>query len=317
MSALVVVVIVALGESSEVPAQELVRSLTEASPPGTSVVLREDAATDDDSVVRVASSSHADAVAIVSWSAQGKARLRVYTARPARFRSRDLPFSTDDAPRERGRATGFVVASMVTTASDDTSEMAQEPPLAATASEHVTSPSPPTPEQAPADSAERTSFALEACFGTAVGADAAATSLGGDGGLRFRVARPVELRLGAGAYADTMAGDVSSIYARVRVGAAWTFARTRGMRPLAFSARGDGMAILHSATRNGVSGSRWLPGIGAAVAVAWEVEGHVAPFLQVGSEVALGDTDVFAGDDRRTTIPFFRLVLGLGVDVRF
>lgn len=317
MSALVVVVIVALGESSEVPAQELVLSLTEASPPGTSVVLREDTATDDGSVVRLASALHADAVAVVSWSAQGKARLRVYTARPSRFRTRDLPFSTEDAPRERGRATGFVVASMVTTASDDAADATPEPPLAATPIEHADSPSASTPEAPNAAGSEHTTLALDACFGTAIGADAAATSLGGDGGLGLRVAGPFELRLGAGAYAGSMSGDLSSTYARVRVGAAWTFARTRSQRPLALSARGDGLAIVHTATRNGASGSRWLPGIGASLAIAWEADRHVAPFLQVGSEVALGDTEVFEGEERRATIPFFRVILGLGVDVRF
>jgi len=312
VSALVVVVIVALGESSEVRAQELVVSLTEASPQGTSVILREDVATDDGSVARLASSLHADAVAIVSWSPQGKAQLRVYTAHAGKFRARDLPFSADDAPRERGRATGFVVASMVATTSDEASEAPTETPIVAEPRD-TTAPS----AAAASLSAGRSPFGLEASIGTALGAAGATTAVGGDAGLGLRLVDHVELRLGGGAYAGALRGDLPSVYARVRAGVSWTFARTPGEKPVTVSARGDGMAILHTATGNGGSGGRWVPGVGASAKVAWEVERHVAPFLQVGAEAALGDTDVFAGDERRATIPFLRVTFGLGVDVRF
>src|SRR5262245_13341097 len=113
---LVLILLVAAANSDAHRATQVAGAAREALGADVAVVLEDrDLEPADDDAIEAALRVHATAVATVRWSDVGRreAVLRMYVTDDARWYDRKLAFRTSDAPRERERAVGYVLGTMV------------------------------------------------------------------------------------------------------------------------------------------------------------------------------------------------------------
>ena len=319
MWSLVVVVVVAAKDAQGAQTREMTRGLEAALEPGSVVVLRESSgAPEDEDLGALAQAVHADAVAAVTWADSDGRRVRLHVRRTGDPSPtvRDLEFKASDPSVERARAAAFAIAAMVP--GDEPAPPSRPPP--------VPPPPPPAaverpsepPPAAPPSNAEDRPWALQLALLGMLGAGGDAPGLGGDVALRRRFGSVID----AGAALSLTRGDMSAAQAtftlvRPRIGVGVEVLQ-RG--DLSFTLRIEAGPWLHGvASYNGPasSDSRWVFGTSATGELAWSLTPPFGLVVDGGVDVASGTTRVLVGDEERTSIPPVRLVIALGVRLRF
>lgn len=318
MWSLVVVVVVAAKDAQGAPTREMTSGLEDALEHGSIVVLRESSgAPEDENLGALAQAVHADAVAAVTWADSEGRRVHLYVRRTADPSPavRDLEFKASDPAVERGRATAFAIAAMVPADGPASPAAPRErAPLPPAAVERA---SESAPVARPSDVEDRR-WALQLAMMGMVGAAGDAPGLGGDVALRRRFGSVVD----AGAALSVSRGDMSAAQAtftlvRPRIGVGVEVLR---LRDASFTLRAEAGAWLHGlASYDGPasSDSRWVLGTSATGELAWSLTPPFGLVVGGGVDVASGTTRVLVGGEERTSIPPVRLVIALGVRVRF
>lgn len=299
-AAVVVVVLVGGASFGDEVGQGLRDALQAALDPPSRIVIEADRG--DADIEAAGAAHHADATASVVWTDPSHAHLRVFVAATSTVADREIAFAESDSSEVRGRAVGFVVATIVTAASREPS---REPEL----------PSPPPPPAAASSAVVgEPRFAVDASFASVFGLRGSATAYGGDVGLRARLTPWLRARGGAmfGAASLDEAG-ASSTSLRFKVGGVADVLRSAPVLAL----RVDLIAIRHAVASAAGSDARWLPAIAPSVEMRWPFAERWAVVGDVGVEVAAGRTRVLVGDEEKAVIPLLRIVASAGATLAF
>jgi len=267
----------------------------------------------------------ADLVAELSWQdAQHRhALVHCYVSRLRRFVDRQLDFEDQDDLRERGRLIGFALASMAPE---------QEPP----APEPLAAPPKPEPRAKPkerprpeaARAIEQPSSAplgaLDATFLGAVGLGGPADGLGAGIAGRWFFHRGFALRLATGVrHGDVSAARAVSELFFGGLGVAFQFSNPESPSSLALGGRTDllvmSYSLRHRASEEDAPQhqSRVMGGADLLLEGTWYVWKHAGLFMNGGSELAFGHTDVLVGGKEVADIPPLRLVGEAGIRATF
>jgi len=326
-SPLVVVLVVALGDASDETTRTLSRTVQETLGSEAVVVLREEADLDEQRVAKLGDDLHASTLVVVTWAQEGKQRqahVRLYAPRARTWTDRDVSFSPDDAPDARGRALGFGIATMVRGGVGPQEPV--EKPASATsdaarptrASDETLRPDESARPPPPTRGSELVRFHVEARMQGAAALGDAGSSLGGEGALAYRGARPFFVRLGAGLRGgEISAAGASASYLRLGGGAGLMLYESGGARPLAVGARADVLAIRQAASRSdsGSEGARWIAGGDLLMEGSWAMLSRAAIVAGAGVEVALEPTRIFVDRREAATLAPVRALFELGVRV--
>lgn len=259
---------------------------------------------------------HADALAEVTWPSNLHAHVHLHSGSPETWSDRDIDFTPADDPMERGRALGLVIASMVhVPPKKETTSTTNEPK---NATPIVVPVAPPTAKGEPSR------FAMDVVIAASRGIGGYAGGVGGELGVRVRLARSIDVRSGVSARLGEVppAGASAAAY-RVDAGLAWSFVSVGDERPLVFGVRTDALLLRHALARptpddRGVSrDARWLGGADAMFETAWSFVPDAAIVGAAGVELAFGTTRVFNEGDEVAVIPRLRLLFELGLRARF
>lgn len=326
LAAVSVLVIVAAGEASDGSTPAMEQALRGALGRDVPIAVRsavEEAS--DESLVAMASREHAALLVVVVWSERPRrATLRVVKPTEGRWTDREIRFDSADVASERGRTVGFALASMVP---EDALTPPEPPP--------VLTPAPPAATMSPA--AERAApegpappylprpnpLALEA---SALAVTAPGGYGGGLGGV-FAVRVPLGGGVALRGALSLRGGDVAPAQAtsRVIVGSAgvswqpWLDARRRW----ALGGRFDALVIHHDLGHLSEDDpeirhlSRFLPGFDAALEGAYRFADRAAFVGAMGTEVALGTTEVVVREHPVASLTPARLLGELGLRVSF
>jgi hypothetical protein len=314
MLASVLLILVANSDAGAPATTALVRALEEVFGSEVQVQIRGvDAPPGDDALARLA--GQARGAVFVAWQGAGRDRaaLRVMSRAHAPV-DRLLTFAASDPPEERGRAVGFVIASILLPAP------ARPPPPEV----QVARPAPPPPVPATVASvapASNPRWGLEA-FGDA------AAPLGGHGpgmgvglGARLQLGARWGVRVGLSARSTTVdEAQASSLELAVAAGLTFTLHRSGAF---AVGARVDGLGLRQGLThfsaddREPVQRARYLPGAAQLLELEWQLAPAAALHGAIGVEEALGTTGVEVRDRRVAEIAVWRAVAEVGVRVRF
>ncbi len=345
--AFVVVILVAAGDAGDPATKTMTATAQEALGPDAIVLVREvDAMPSDDDAVRLETTLRAEAVVEVTWpgATHDHAHLRVHApAESSKWAERDLSFAARDLPGERGRTTGFAVASMLPTpkaASATAPSAAPRPPAASSPTLPPSSPSaasppaasppaapvaPPRPRRAGDRGAElptaRAAFDVSAAGALGLGGNAA--GLGGEVGARLRLSHGFSLvGFGSAMLGDMESAQATSSTLRFVAGGAFEPLRPLATRPFAIGVVLDAGASRVSLTRrivgaDPISGARWVGVSQGRLELAWWVLPQTALVSSVGVEVAFGATRVVIDDASVSSIPVVRGLASLGVRSSF
>lgn len=295
-AAVVVVVLVGGAPFGDEVGQGLRDALQAALDPPSKIVI--EAGRGDADIEAAGAAHHADATASVVWTDPSHAHLRVFVAATSTVADREIAFAESDSSEVRGRAVGFVVATIVTAASREPELPSPPPPPAAASSNVVGEPR----------------FAVDASFASVFGLRGSATSYGGDVGLRARLTPWLRARGGAmfGAASIDEAG-ASSTSLRFKLGGVADLLRSAPVLALRF----DLVAIRHAVASADGSDARWIPAIAPSVEMRWPFAERWAVVGDVGVEVAAGRTRVLVGDEEKAVIPLLRIVASAGATLAF
>lgn len=275
---------------------------------GSIVLLRESAEPADEDLLAVAAAARADAIAAVTWSdSDRRVHLRLQRVGAGAPAERDIEFLPSDASVERGRTIGFALAAMIRSREDRPSSEVQRPP----------EPTPVAPaEERPEvhlEGASASGWGVDVAFTTMAGLGGAGSGIGGDVGVRRRLAPKLDFRLALGVTRGAVSGAGATLtIVRPRVGVGVEVLR-RGA--LSFTLRFEAGPWLHVVDRSAPSsaGSRWVPALRAGGEIAWSVAPPVEATLDLGADLAFGTTRVLVGDEERASISPARLVGALGL----
>jgi hypothetical protein len=266
----------------------------------------------------------ADLVAELSWQdAQHRhALVHCYVSRLERFVNRQLDFEDQDDLRERGRLIGFALASMAPE---------QEP-----APEPAAAPQKPEPPVKPKEHASREPQraieraqsvplgAVDATFLGAVGVGGPADGLGAGIAGRWFFHRGLALRLATGVrYGDVSTARAVSELFFGGLGLAFQFSNPESFSALALGGRTDllvmSYSLRHRATEDEAPQhqSRVMGGADLLLEGTWYVWKHAGLFVNGGSELAFGHTDVLVRGKEVADIPPLRLVGEAGIRATF
>lgn len=300
-SPLIVVVVVALADSSDEASRAMTRTVQDALAETALVVVREEAHPDDNALLtKLGDTMHASAVVAVHWSDDGHAQVRVYRMALHAWTARDVAFGADDPPAERGRSLGYGIASMVRAGVEE--DHPAEPKPRPAAAEPSAPPPPPLPR-----------WDVELAGQGAVASST--TSVGASLGAGFRVVDPLLGRdrlvvrasfAGRGGSIDS--ADASSLYLRATVGAAWAFAFQR----FTVGPRIEAGTIRQGASRSDTdaTGARWSGVFDVRAEATAAIIPRLSVVLGVGAEVALERVPIRVDRAQVTTLAPVR---GLGM----
>jgi hypothetical protein len=298
MSALLVVILVAVGEANHPATRGAARAARELLGADHEVQIREiDRVPDDARASAIGSDLHARAVVELAWDQPNHEQVQIrfqVDPRPG-FSDRFIRFANTDDLAERGRTVGYAIASTVAGPREPT----------------------PAPEASPAvvgrASAER--------------APSVAGPAGGWGGSlsgRWYFVPAFALRAGASARSGTIgAVQSTSLFLHAAAGIAWVPIAASAERPFELGARLDGLLLREQLTHfsaddiEPVTAMRWLPGGDLALEGSWFFSASAGLLASFGAEVAFGQTDVTLHQQIVTTIPSLRLVFQAGVRAAF
>jgi hypothetical protein len=326
LGAISVLVVVASGDPADGSTQAMEQALRGALDREVQLSVRSASeATSDASLVSTAKNEHATLLVVISWSdRQRRATLRVVKPAEGRWTDREIRFDAADVPTERGRTVGFALVSMVPEEALPPAD--RSPPPALPVPPVVPPPLAPPPAAAEAPAAPLPSqnpLALEA---SALAATAVGGYGGGVGGV-FAIRIPLAGAFAARAAIGARGGEVAPAQAtsRVIVGAAgiawqpWLDQRRR----FALGARLDALVIHHDLGHLSQDDpdvahlSRFLPGLDAAVEGTYRFADRAGLVAAVGTEIALGTTEVVVRERQAASLTPVRIVGELGLRVSF
>lgn len=308
----VTVVVLVAGSDTEDPTTRAMVQALRAALGGDATVIVQPAPREsqdaNDALGAVAAREHANLATSVGWADQHR-RVTVRFVRPADPRStsergarsgeREIVFDGNDAARERGRAVGFAIASMVTEDEHGAESPPPEPPRPPAPTPAPTSP--PTAESPPplAAPSNVVHASLEACATAA----SAVSGYGGGGGLTLAFRREIVGAFALRAAATARFGEVGPASASTRtgiaaVGVSWLPTIDR-QRRWAVGARIDALALwqevvhLSSDDEAPVHAGRLVPGLDLALEGAYRFTPSAAFVVAVGGETTFGKTDVY------------------------
>lgn len=267
------------------------------------------------------------AIATVSWSDDGRRVLiRVRKHDDAAALERELSFDPRDSLRERGRTTGFAIASMLSEERDPSSEPAPTGP--------TPKPAPPATAATPPSNVPRTEppaatpptpprFSLEAALSGGVGFGGVADGLGGGVGARLRLTGPLWLSLGLRLRRSEITEvKATSTFTQGALGA-YLGGPIDAHRRLTLGARADiGLEWQYLSHFSGdepaaVGEGRVVPIFGAAAEGGVHVSDSVELWVGLGPQIAAGTTDLYLKSTLATRIPLLRGVLDVGFRAYF
>jgi hypothetical protein len=297
--------LVAAGEAETPATQAMLQALREAV--GVEMVVRvrqTDRPLSDDEVLQLEKSSGGVAVAMVSWSGEGRleAQVRLHLRASGRWLARGLAFADTDEPRERGRTLGFALASMLP-------DRGPAPPR----------PGPPALVEATAP-APLGRLAVDAVVLGSLGVNGNADGLGGGFAVRRALSPSLALRAElAGRTGTVQAAQATSLSARLAAGLAWSPFGELPARRANFGIRSDvalfyeSLGHLSSDDLDRDRRGRFLPGADLVLEGSVRVLGGAAAVLGVGAELAFGHTDVYVHQRKVAVVPPMRLVTSVGL----
>jgi hypothetical protein len=305
----VVVVLLAAGDASDVAARTMVSTAESALEPGSVLLVRETVEKpEEEAALSFRNTLHADAIALVTWKDSDHiiAQIRLAVRGRSRWWARELVFRPADAPAERGRAIGFALATMIP----------EVPPLETPAAQEAPA---PRPEKAgPIAQGPRGELGALGVMSAGIGATAAGLGLAIDG--RWRCAGSVWL-LAAGSWRIGRASeaDASSRVIKIDAGVGWHAVRAG---PVELGPRLDAGLVHHHLSRPIVSGGdstdgRWLPVATLALEARWILTPALVLSGGIGVETAFGATRILLDDRQVATIPPVRTIGEVGVGLRF
>ncbi len=258
----------------------------------------------------------ADAVVAVSWSDEHRhVHLRMLRVADGSWVDRDIGFETRDASHERGRTIGFALASMLPEADDRPTEPSGVgsggvAPLIDTA---PAVPTPPPPR----------SFrgAASAVGLGAVGVGGYGGGFGGGLALEWYVNPWLGLR----ASASGRSGEVGPVAATAYLISGGLGARARLVRRagIELGARADMLLLWEQLTHLDAhdSGPREqshvLPAANVALDFGWYINDTAGLHIGAGTEIALGQTDLYLRGAKVAALVPVRAFSELGLRVRF
>lgn len=305
-SPLVVVIVVVTAQGTTGDATTLGRAAQDALGRDAVVVTREEESLDDAGATRLGDELHADTLVVVTFGDAG-ARLRLYTPRTHAWSDRSVPFEPGDPPKERGRAVGFDIASMVRIDAQRPTDVPADAPPA---------PPPPPP---PPDARPSPRFDLGANVQGAAALGDAGSSVGGEAAVGWRFTRSLAARARGGMRAGGLAiGGASATYARLGVGVAWVPLEVRSAA-IAVGARADVLALRQSATRSDgpSSAALWTPAADVVIEATWSPIRRLEVVLGVGGELTFGDARIVVDGRETGAIAPGRILLEGGARMTF
>jgi hypothetical protein len=322
MSALLVVILVAAGETNHPATLGAASAARELLGAGLDVEVREmDVLPNDERALSIGTALHATGVVELTWDSpeHRQARIRFHLEPRAGFRDRVILFQDRDDIGERGRTVGYAIASMMTAPALEPNRPGSLPPRAE-ASPSLGRP----PVRVESGPKARPLGAIDVTAAGAMGVEGHAGGWGGSLSGRWYFAAPWAARLGASARGGQV--DIvqsTSLLIHAAAGIAWVpFPATR-TTPFEFGARVDALLMREQLTHfspddiEPVPAARWLPGADAALEATWLFSPNAGFLGSFGTELAFGRTDVTLHREWVTSIPPIRLVLQAGVRATF
>jgi hypothetical protein len=313
-----VVVVVAAGVADD-SADTMDRALRSVLGPDATVTVRRALPTDDERTLgSLLDESGASLVGVVSVEGDSRARLHFRRRGEAQWVDRELRFEAEDAAAERGRTIGYALASGVP-------------------ADSAPSPTPPsTPTPPPKEGASRVEaderrrdvdvtrrFALDLVGAVASAVGGYGGGGGGAVGGRLALGRSLGIRVALGARAGEVApAQASSRTYLVAGGVTWQ-TWTDAERTLGVGARLDvaalGEEVAHLSADDPAPDRRLriVPGGDLAAEGTWRFARDAAFVGALGSEVALGETDVFVKRRQVGSLVPVRILGELGFRVTF
>jgi hypothetical protein len=304
--AVIVLLLVARGDMQQPAMAALTRAAETVLGPESRIVFHEQQkALGDEEAIALADQMRASMVVTVTWSSdQSRAHAHVHFAERSGWLERDVSFSPNDPPTERGRTLGFEIATMVPDLPPSQGPPAQKPP-------------PAKPEERPLVpiAAHPSAWAVD-LYGTgAVGGDATGYGIGA--GARWAFVSSAFVRAGGAVrFGRVLPASATSTTWLPAIGVGFLpFVVPNRVR---IGARVDGLAVFTELSRSSPAEAqgRWTPGVDllAELEVA---ASPVAVSVAAGAEYAWGSTDVRVGDTATTTLARLRAIAELGLRLRF
>ena len=322
MSALLVVILVAIGEANHPATLGAAAATRELLGPDLAVEVREmEVVPNDERALSLGTALHAAAVAELAWdvATHRQVRIRFHLDRRPGFNDRLILFSEADDIAERGRTVGYAIASMMTAPAMDPTR-----PTPPSRPESGSAPPVAHPESGVKTS---TSRAMDVAAAGAIGVNGPASGWGASLSGRWTFIAPLAVRVGASARAGQVTpAQSTSLFMHAAAGVAWTMLPATRTTPLELGARLDALLMREQLTHfdaedatdtEPVTAMRWLPGADAAFEATWLFSPNAGFLGSFGAELALGRTDVTIHREWVASIPPVRLVLQLGVRAMF
>lgn len=324
-----VVVILATGEPGDGSTRAIEQSLHTALGSDAVVTVKTTPPADasDAALASAAAADHTTLLGVVSWAErQRRVTLHFVTPPGDRWTDREIRFDAADAPTERGRTVGFALASMVSDealaanpAPAPAPPRAQPPPSLAS----PVAPGSDSDQLAGSAPPRLTRLAFDASAVGVSGIGGYAGGVGGVLGFRVNLAGPLAVRVALGA----RVGEVSPAQATSRVyggalGLAWQ-PFLDDERRWSAGARLGALLLRHELVHfsdddpSPAHLARFMPGLDAAVEGAFRLADYASLIAAGGTEIALGETDVYLHGSRVASIAPVRLFLETGLRVAF
>jgi hypothetical protein len=330
MTAVVLLFLVAPGESDVAVTLAMRQAAIQVLGAATAVVIREaPPGLSDAAAIEQREALHAVVVVRMTWISrkQPRAELRVNLAGRKAWLSRDIGFEDQDAPAERGRALGYSIAAVVAGATPPRAtsiEVVQTaPPKAA---EPLTVPEAIHPSDATAAGTEARAsapryFFLDATGALSTGFGGNAYGRGGQARIGWSTTPRLRLMIGAGLRVATIdVAHASANHVDVTAGAAFDlFSFWR----IAIAGRGDLLLVRQALSHFSdddivaVHHARWLPGFRSQIEVSIRPSRIAAIIVGGGWELTAGHTDVYVRGAKVAVVPSSRIIGELGIRVNF
>jgi len=262
--------------------------------------------------------AHATAVARVTWTddQRSQARLDVVSTDGGPARNSTIVFNASDPSTERGRAIGLVLAALLAPENRARLDRAKGARADLTPAAVVaTATAPPTPAR---------HFALDAAAEGGFAVGGIGSGAGGTIGLRWQPGSRVGLRVGLQArFGEAGVAQAAATNLGAAAGLVLFVIPPVDERRFALALRADALLLyeslshLSSDDREPVREAHVLPGADALVEGQFAVSPTLALALGAGGEVAFGRTDVFVHQQKVAEIAPFRLLLTGGLVARF
>lgn len=322
MNAIVVLIIVARGETVDATTPSAVKAARDLLGPNLEAEVRAlDMLPSDDDAVEMAADVHASAIFELSWDHAEHRRARLhFRLRPETpWNDRVLEFNADDDPAERGRTLGFAIASMVPAGPDAHSSPSSSPSKPAIdargESELPLSPHKALPPP---------SGSIEVVGAGSIGVQGNASAWGGAANLRWHWTDTLSTRWGASVRAGTVdVAQARSLLVHASAGLVWAPIPSTALRPFQLAGRAsvlvmrEGLSHYSADDPSAVTRERWLPGAEAGIETFWNFGSHTGFVTAIATEVAFGRTDVTLHGERVASLPPLRVVLQAGIRAGF